>query len=153
MSSFHRQHHGRSRPPPTRNQSGFHPPSAEAPQSVDPHYLADLCSQVAELHQQISEPHKDSPQDHSLMLINSINHLQCLFYHQRTIINQNRQDVYSSWNQAHSYCWDPSTQYFFQGVSVNVLIHLNLLGSFFWMFLKTRTSLYYDGIFHSCRTS
>ena len=24
-------------------------------------------------------------------------------------------DVYSSWHQAYSYCWDPERQYFFQG--------------------------------------
>ena len=38
--------------------------------------------------------HEDTPQDHTLMFINSINQLQCLFCHQHTIITQNRQGIH-----------------------------------------------------------
>ena len=55
MSSFNRQHHGRSWPPLAWNQSSYHPQSTEAPHSVDPHYLDYLHFQAEQLKLQISE--------------------------------------------------------------------------------------------------
>ena len=138
MSSFNRQHHGRSRPPPARNRSGFHPQTSTNSPDVDPHYLDYLRSQAAQLTQQITElsqPRYSSQQFQSrttqfrpnpISIPSSSHHRQAKpsrnpsregskwrFYAVKNGINGD--DVYSSWNQAHPFCWDPSTQYFFPG--------------------------------------
>ena len=142
MSSFNRQHHGRSRPPPDRNRPGFHPRSTEAHQHVDPHYLAYLRSQAAHLHQHIADlsdsrssrrqptrPYTDfAPafQPPQVSIPSSTYRPEpkskrnpkregskWRFYAVKNGINGD--DVYSSWTHAYPYCWDPSTQYFFPG--------------------------------------
>ena len=143
MSSFNRQHHGRPQPPPAWNQSGYHPPSTTAPQEVDPHYLYYLQSQADQLNFQISKlsNHRNSSRYQAYQPQATMRHRapaqvslpsssrqqrhhkpqrnhareksKWRFYAVKNGLNGD--DVYSSWGQAHPFCWDPTSGYFFQG--------------------------------------
>ena len=145
MSSFYRQQHGRSRPPPARNRPGYHPQSTEDPHNVDPHFLAYLRSQAADINAQIAAlshsdrgPPSSRTQPYSTVPAAFRSHPAQVSHqsssaphHRKPRRNPSREgskwryyavknglhgdDVYSSWHQAHPYCWDPSTQYFYPG--------------------------------------
>ena len=142
MSSFNRQHDGRSRPPPDRNRPGYHPPSSTVPQDVDPHYLQYLRTQAEQINQQLKQltqqrgsPHYDHyqpstnvrPMAPAQVSIPSSSHRQRPKQHRNPTREKskwqfyavknglNGDDVFSSWGQAHPYCWDPTTEYFFPG--------------------------------------
>ena len=160
MSSFHRQHHGRSRPPPDRNWSGYHPPSSTVPQDADPHYLQYFRSQAEQLNRQLSEltqtrnshcynhytPTANIQQMAPAQVsIPSSNHCprskthrnpareksKWRFYAVKNRLNGD--DEYSSWGQAHPYCWDPKNEYFFQCCFCFLIWHSNMLS---WAVLK-----------------
>ena len=135
MSSYYRGHHGRPRPPPARNRPGHQSSSAPPPTTMDPHYLAYLQAQAAQIDSQISalsgRP-QVTPSTHA-----PIRYTQgCSSRHytntsRRSTRNPSREgskwrfyavknglegdDVYSSWGQAYPYCWNPDTQYFYPG--------------------------------------
>ena len=142
MSSFNRQHDGRSRPPPDRNRPGYHPPSSTVPQHVDPHYLQYLRTQAEQINQQLKELTQNRGSQHydhyqprtnvrpmapAQVSIPSSSHRprpkthrnptreksKWQFYAVKNGLNGD--DVFSSWGQAHPYCWDPTTEYFFPG--------------------------------------
>ncbi len=156
MSSFNRQHHGRSRPPPARNRSGYHPPTSTTSPDVDPHYLDYLRTQVAQLTQQISElsqPRYSSQQFQSRtnqfhptpVSIPSSSHRRQAkpsrnpsregskwrFYAVKNGLNGD--DVYSSWNQAHRHSVGIHRLNIFSlAASARVLIHMTPHGIFSW---------------------
>ena len=69
MSSFNRQHHGQSRPPPDRNRPGYHPPSSTVPQDVHPHYLQYLRSQAEQINPTTSSELNSDP-NYTIQLLN-----------------------------------------------------------------------------------
>ncbi len=140
MSSYYRRHNGRSRPPPARNRPGLHHSSAPPQSAVDPNYLAFLRSQAAQLNSQISALSGDHrvtpstsahPQYTTAPRPPSDSYLSSSTSRHYRSRNPSREgskwkyyavkngvegdDVYSSWHQAHPYCWDPKSQYFFSG--------------------------------------
>ena len=141
MSSYYRRHNnGRSRLPPARNQPGHHHSSAPLQSAVDPNYLAFLQSQAAQLNSQISalsgdhrvapstlaHPHYTTaqrPPSSSYLSSSASRHFlsrnlsregsKWKYYAVKNGIEGD--DVYSSWHQAHPYCWNPKSHYFFSG--------------------------------------
>ena len=136
MSSYHRRHNGRPRPPPARNRPGHHPSSQQYQTNVDPHYLAYLRSQAAQIDSQISalSGHRVTPST-TVHQAYSTDHLSSQ-YHPMSHSHRHRRnperegskwryyavknglegdDVYSSWHQAYPYCWNPATQIFYPG--------------------------------------
>ncbi len=137
MSSYYRGHHGRPRPPPAQNRPGHQSSSAPPPTTVDPHYLAYLQSQAAQIDSQISAlsgRHQVTPSPTAQVPFPQgppSRHYQLPSTSRRPKRNPSREgskwrfyavknglegnDVYSSWDQAYPYCWNPATQYFYPG--------------------------------------
>ena len=141
MSSFYRQHDGRPHPQPARNRSGYHPPPVESSLNVDPAYLAYLQSQATHLNNQIAalahnptsvlQPTTYTPpsQHQSQPVRISRSSSNCPCTHPSTRQNPAREGskwwfyavkngtngdgVYSSWQQAYPYYYNPATEYFF----------------------------------------
>ena len=140
MSSYYRRHNDWSWPPPARNRPGLQPSSAPPHSTMDPHYLAFLHSQAAKINSQISALSGDprlTPSTSTHPRCNDQGQPPSSTYHGLTTSRHYRSrnpsregskwkyhvvkngiegdNLYSSWHQAHPYCWDPKTQYFFLG--------------------------------------
>ena len=138
MSFYNRRHHGRPLPPLAWNRPGYHTSSHQTKDDVDPNYLVYLRKHAAQFDSQISalsnrqrvtpspmvrHSYTMDPESHLYNQMNPQYHqtkrnlarerLRWRFYAIKNGINGD--DIYSSWHQAHPFCWDPVTKYFYRG--------------------------------------